>query len=382
MRRLRLLLVALLLPLALGSGGARPGVVLQPTWVMTELDARGEASAAYAVNERGDVVGTSQDPGGVAVSGLRDDPRVVVWRRDGRMTVIGRTHIDLRPVLLLNDRGQVVWKEPGVGWMLWQDGKERKLGWIGARAMNERGQIVGSSLREGRFHAVLWENGRLRDLGLLPGHVFSEATSINDSGAVVGTSLRAAPGSATRAVLWRAKTMRDLGVLPGFDPSSSDCVASQINRRGQVLGYCTDDRRLHAFLWNPSMRDLRVGTRAIYPDALNDRAQVVGTLRVSGNLHPFLWVNGKLTDLGTLGGELTHAWPTAINTRGQVIGVSGPAPAGRGHAFVWEDGVMTDLAPTAAASQAVDMNDEGQIVGWIATGGGRTRAVLWTRSSN
>jgi uncharacterized membrane protein len=48
---------------------------------------------------------------------------------------------------------------------------------------------------------------------------------------------------------------------------------------------------------------------------------------------------------------------------------------------VWENGVMTDLAPTARASQAVAINNKGQIVGWITTGGGRTHAVLWTLRS-
>ena len=382
MRRLPLFLVALLLSLAFVPGGARPSGVLQPMWVMAELNARSDASAAYAVNARGDVVGTSRDPGGVAVSGSRDDPRLVVWRRNGTMTVMGRTHIDLRPGFLLNDRGRVVWKQPAVGWMLWTNGKKRKLGWMGASAMNDHGQIVGSSRwPDGRSRAALWENGRLHDLGVLPGGILSEATSINDTGAVVGTSTLAA-ASATRAFIWRAGKMRDLGVLSGFDPSSSYCFALQINRRGEVLGHCVDDRRLHGFLWDGAIHDLRVGTRAISPVALNDRAHVVGTDRVNGRVHPFLWVHGKVTDLGTLGGELKEAWPTAINDHGQVIGVSGSALYGPGHAFVWENGVMTDLAPAAAASQAVAINDKGQIVGWVSTGGGRTHAVVWTRSGS
>ena len=378
MRRLPLLLVALLLPLVVVSGSARPGVVVQPTWVMTELDARSDASAAYAVNDRGDVVGTSRDPGGVAVSGSRDDPRVVVWRRDGTMSVIGRTHIDLPPRLLLNDRGQVVWKEPGVGWMLWQEGKKRKLGWIGATALNERGQIVGSTpSSNGRSHAALSENGRLRDLGRLPGHEGSEATAINDSGAVVGTSYHATPTDhVARAFLWKAGRMRDLGALG----SGWQSDATAINERGQIIGHSErpSTGSQHGFLWqNGRMRDLG----ELYPDALSDRGEVVGTRWVNGTRHPFLWAHGKLTDLGTLDGELDDVWATAINNRGQVIVMSGRPSSRNGHAAVWENGVMTDLAPTAASSRVTAINDSGQIVGWVGTGSGRTHAVLWTLRS-
>ena len=96
-----------------------------------------------------------------------------------------------------------------------------------------------------------------------------------------------------------------------------------------------------------------------------------------------------MTDLGTLGGQRT--FPTAINSRGQVIGQSdtprfpeaitdrGKFPRTFNHAFVWQNGKMTDLGtlPRYQASRAVAINNKGQIVGYT-TKSGQRRVVLWT----
>ena len=68
-----------------------------------------------------------------------------------------------------------------------------------------------------------------------------------------------------------------------------------------------------------------------------------------------------MVDLGTLGG--TYAYPSDINSRGQVVGWAQTA-AGTNHAFMWDDGVLTDLGALAGdESRAFAINNAGLIVG-------------------
>jgi probable HAF family extracellular repeat protein len=55
-----------------------------------------------------------------------------------------------------------------------------------ARGINDSGQVVGQSDLGGEPHAFLYSNGQMQDLGTLPGGDYSEAFGINDSGQVVG----------------------------------------------------------------------------------------------------------------------------------------------------------------------------------------------------
>jgi len=96
----------------------------------------------------------------------------------------------------------------------------------------------------------------------------------------------------------------------------------------------------------------------------------------------FLDPGHGVTDLGTLGGEWSHA--NALNDLDQVVGQSETAN-GQSHAFLWEGGVMTDLGLSADESSAQAISKSGQVVGgWrIKSKEGvespRT-AFLWTRS--
>ena len=116
-----------------------------------------------------------------------------------------------------------------------------------ASGINERGQAVGfSNIVSGDQHATLFEDGKVIDLGTLPGDNNAAADGINDRGQVVGWST--ANGNNERAFLFENGVMTDLGTLPGGNGGS----ASAINSRGQVAG--TSSTRYtpwNAVIWTP-----------------------------------------------------------------------------------------------------------------------------------
>jgi probable HAF family extracellular repeat protein len=86
---------------------------------------------------------------------------------------------------------------------------------------------------------------------------------------------------------------------------------------------------------------------------MNDRGEVVGASGTCAAFdprygiplqpaHALLWRNGKVVDLGNLGGKINNA-SFSINDLEQVIGASVLPGDAVQHAFLWQKGVMTDL---------------------------------------
>jgi uncharacterized membrane protein len=95
-----------------------------------------------------------------------------------------------------------------------------------AFGINDAGQAVG----ENDEIATEWSDGRVIDLGGLPGSTDSIAYSINDAGQAVGISI---VGGNLIATEWSGGRVIDLGGLPGFTLSE----ALSINDRGQAVGF-------------------------------------------------------------------------------------------------------------------------------------------------
>lgn len=148
----------------------------------------------------------------------------------------------------------------------------------GANAVNDNGQVVGSS-GTGDFvngtpvsHAFLWtQAGGMTDLGTLPGGAGSEATAINANGWIVGKAGTIANGRpGTHAFLWtHADGMLDLGTLPG----GTNSEAMAVNTNGQILGESDLPPtpaglvQSHAVLWSSHCRERFCGERCDRDDS-------------------------------------------------------------------------------------------------------------------
>jgi probable HAF family extracellular repeat protein len=177
------------------------------------------------------------------------------------------------------------------------------------------------------------------------------------------------------AFVWQNGATQDLGTLGG--PES---FAFLINERGQVAGMsfpnsapssnCPFPVTTHPFLWDDGkMLDLgTLGGTCGLAMALNNRGQVVGQSNLAGDqtAHPFLWDKGTLSDLGTLGG--TFGMPLWINDAGEIVGGATNQNDQAILAFLWRHGVMTDLGTVDgdACSTAANINSKGQVVGTSA----------------
>ena len=191
------------------------------------------------------------------------------------------------------------------------------------------------------------------------------------------------PGGQTHAFLWSATTgMTDLGTLPG-DTSS---VASFINNLGQVIGFSSGTDGTQAwFLWSANGGMVNLDTLLGSPSqvaSINENGQIVGSFYVAGTVHAFIWsADEGIQDLGSLIGD-TDSVANAINDAGQVVGFY-TAADGSQRPFLWsqETGMKTDfgtLPPDKTPQSANDINNNGQIVGFSFSSGYDFSAFYWS----
>jgi probable HAF family extracellular repeat protein len=293
----------------------------------------------------------------------------------------------------------------------------------GGNSINNRGWLAGTSNLSGDQvqHAALWRNGSLTDLGTLGGPNSGVLWPVkNDRGIISGISQTAQPdplgerwscsaffpaptavGHQCLGFRWEDGVMTPLPTLGG-----TNGFATGTNNRSETVGWaentvhdptCVAPQLLQfrAVIWGPAPGEIRElpplpGDTASAATALNDRGQVVGISGICDRavgrfsaIHDVLWQNGKPIDLGSLGGV---AWntPMAINERGDVVGFANASAAAGGgfdaHAFLWtRRHGMRDLGtlPGDAFSQALGINDRREIVGTSCDADFNCRAVVW-----
>jgi probable HAF family extracellular repeat protein len=252
-------------------------------------------------------------------------------------------------------------------------------------------------------HAFLWRDGVMTDLGTLGGPISSVGNQTkNVVGFIVGTAQTSEPDrlgeswvsitglpvaqNLFKGFLWRNGVMR---ALPA--PGGNQGAAYGVNNKGQVVGLaensthdanCVPPQQLdiEAVIWEPEREEVRElpplpGDTIGAAFAINEKGQVVGGSGPTCGFLPFftiylahavLWRDGKVIDLGSLGGAQNN-YAEVINNRGQVIGNSDLPGDNTGHGFIWQDGVMTDLGtlpyPLNFSSAAGDINEKAQVTG-------------------
>lgn len=190
------------------------------------------ATAAFAINENGDVAGFSGICGGgfVPASALH----AVIWRNGLPIDLgsLGGSHS------------------------------------IASFSINNHGRVVGASDLSGdaTAHAFLWsEEQGMQDLGTLPGDIFSIANSINDNGQVAAESCDV--NFNCRAAVWQNGVMTDLNTLIPADAHLFLLLANSINSRGQIVGAAFDKstNAIVPFLATPSAAGAETEVRPSAP---------------------------------------------------------------------------------------------------------------------
>jgi probable HAF family extracellular repeat protein len=254
-----------------------------------------------------------------------------------------------------------------------------------------------------RAHAFRWKDGVMTDLGALAGNYSSAAGSINARGWAAGQSQTGLfdpilHGPGVHAVLWKKGQIIDLGSLDG-----NASLGIYVNEAGQVVGLSDNTTpdpfsmfgigvQIRTFVWEDGILQ-DIGTLG-GPDAVpgsscsgQPRNVVVGLSYTSftpnastgvPTVDTFLWKDGKMIDLGNLGGTMAGFGPCA-NHRGQVINASTLPGDSVSHAFIWDDGVMTDLGTLGGDnSEAIWLNDAGDVVGSADLPGSHLHhAIFW-----
>ncbi len=179
----------------------------------------------------------------------------------------------------------------------------------------------------------------------------SEANAINSSGQIVGWFGNADP-TTHHAFLYNQGVMQDLGTA---GRESSEALA--INSSGLVVGRTdssAEEGQGHGFSTNSKGQVIQFSN---YNTKINTRA--------------FLFRDGKMQDLGTIGGPKSASWASAINDAGQIAGTftqkvnvvvpAGPAMVVARHAFLYSNGKIKDLGQGLA--EATGINSSGLLVG-------------------
>ena len=264
--------------------------------------------------------------------------------------------------------------------------------------VDDGGQVVGFSttgtpdplsfLGES-IHPFVWQNGVMRDLGTLQQGTIalpSNQCGNGRNGLVVGFSYINSVvnpdtgGPTAHDFFWHDGIMEDIptlgGTLVGDEIDFAGYPTACVNNRGLVAGESTVTDTpfiLHPYLYDHGvLTDLgTLGGSFGLVGWINDAGDIVGGSSTPNDesFRATLWRKGVIHDLGTLDGDC-FSQASAINARGQVVGVSYSCPDGTiARAVLWDKGKIVDLSAAVAGTLSLQLvavdniNDQGEIAG-------------------
>lgn len=246
-----------------------------------------------------------------------------------------------------------------------------------ARGLNDVGQVVGWASVPGCTtanglpcrRAFLWENGQMTDLGFLVGDEGSEARAINNAGLIVGNSERdVIQGSGTyHAVQWNAGQISALA-----DLGQGTSWANDVNAAGVITGYAVDPGpiRDRAVTWSGgAITNVGASESHSYNRArgINDNGDLAGFAWNLFQPNDSIQFDGSTwTDIGGLDSPFQNSEAMDLNNAGDVVGLQA-FPSGNWHAAYWPaDGhgaVDLGVMPGMDLAELFDVNEAGRAVG-------------------
>jgi probable HAF family extracellular repeat protein len=248
-------------------------------------------AGARGINDLGQVVGLTNE--------FDLDGRAFLWQQ-------GVGHVDLGTLggqwahaHAINNAGTVVGWSVTETWagraFLYRDGVMHDIHQLGvqteARAISPNGTVAGNwSTANFEERAFIYRDGVMHDVDPLHEHEHAYANGVNDAGQVVGMGM---VGDDYHAAMWQDGVMHDLGTLGGV---RSEALA--INTRGQIVGRSTTpgDKNWRAFIhdegrmWalTPLIVQGGEGCKLQSARAINDRGQITGMAICDGERRPYL----------------------------------------------------------------------------------------------